>query len=229
MRALYAALAWTGLVWAGCTSAPATIAVPLDVPADFSASADGAAEQEIDTDWVASLCDSLALRLVHEALANNQTIGIAAANVAAAEAQARMAGAGGTPQVTAGGTGSRDKRNFIGFPIGGAAGGVQSTTSTSYSANLSASWEIDLWGRLRAGHAAALADFGAAQADWRAARLSLAALTLKAWFAGLEAQQQVELAQATVESYRISSDQVQARYERGLRPTLDLLLASSSL
>ena len=83
--------------------------------------------------------------------------------------------------------------------------------------------------RLRAGHAATIADLQAVEADWRAARLSLVAQTLRAYFGVVEAQRQVNLAEATVQSYDLSNRQVQSRYERGLRPTLDLLLSRASL
>ena len=54
--------------------------------------------------------DSLATQLVREALTNNHTVQIAAANVAAARAQARIVGAAKWPQASATGSGSRSKR-----------------------------------------------------------------------------------------------------------------------
>ena len=121
------------------------------------------------------------------------------------------------------------KQNFVGFPIPGSAGQVLSSTSTSYGVNLNLSWEVDLWGRLRAGTQAAIADAQAAEADWAGARLSLAAQTARAYFAAVEAGRQVELAHATVENYRVSTEQIQRRYRRGLRSSLDLRLGRSSL
>jgi multidrug efflux system outer membrane protein len=217
------------LLLAGCASAPGPRATPVAIPEDYSVAPPASAidSDGVEGDWVDAFDDSVAVRLVAEALRHNPSVGIAAANLAAARAQARISGAASRPQVQAGAAGARSKRNFIGFPIGG--GGPASTTSTTWSAEVSASWEPDLFGRLRAGRSAALADVQAAEADTRGVRLSVAAQTLRAWFALLEAQRQVELAEATVLSQRVSAEQIESRYERGLRPTLDVLLARSQL
>jgi NodT family efflux transporter outer membrane factor (OMF) lipoprotein len=59
--------------------------------------------------------------------------------------------------------------------------------------------------------------------------VSLAGQTVKAWFAVAEAEQQLQLAEATVDSFGTSTEQVRARFEQGLRPSLDVRLALSSL
>jgi NodT family efflux transporter outer membrane factor (OMF) lipoprotein len=91
------------------------------------------------------------------------------------------------------------------------------------------SWEADLWGRLSAQKAAALADFQASQADWIAFQLSLAGQIAKSWFAAVEAAKQIELSEATVTNYRTTHDQVMLRYRRGLRPSLDVRLSESNV
>ena len=50
------------------------------------------------------------------------------------------------------------------------------------------SWEIDLWGRIRAACEAAFSDFQATRAELESAHLSLAAATARAWFAVIEAR-----------------------------------------
>ena len=104
-----------------------------------------------------------------------------------------------------------------------------STISTNLGVSLDVSWEADLWGRLRAGSRAALADLQSAAADLRGAQLSIAGQTTKAYFAAAEASQQVALAAATVASFRTASDQVRDRFEQGLRPSLDVRLSLSNL
>jgi NodT family efflux transporter outer membrane factor (OMF) lipoprotein len=123
----------------------------------------------------------------------------------------------------------REQRNLIGFPIPGSEGDVLTTRSTSYGLNLSGSWELGVWGRIRSGQKAAGAEAGASAADLASARLSLAAQTVKAWAAAIEAGQQVSLARSTVDSYRVTAGQVRKRYEEGLRSPLDLRLALASL
>jgi NodT family efflux transporter outer membrane factor (OMF) lipoprotein len=91
------------------------------------------------------------------------------------------------------------------------------------------SWEADLWGRIRSSVSASLADAQAAAFETGAARLSVAAQAAKVWFALIEADQQVQLTEDTVASYRTTTEQVRDRYERGLRPPSDLRLTLSNL
>ncbi len=73
-----------------------------------------------------------------------------------------------------------------------------------------ASWEIDLWGRVRYGRRAAEDQYASAEADAAAAAQSLAALVAKAWFVAIEARQQRDLAVEMVansrETLRIAED-----------------------
>ena len=229
-----AALAFAILSFGACATAPIKQAADLgvEIPPEWStldSSWPAAGRDYGEEAWWQSFGDPIATALVDEAFAHNHDLQTAAKNVEVASAQAKMAGAPLWPQVSADGSAARTKRNFIGFPIPGAGGGVSSTTSTTYNANLVVSWEADLWGRLRSEHAAALADVEASEADWHGARQSLAAQTLRSYFAAVEARRQLDLAESTVASYSISTGQVRSRYDRGLRPSLDLLLSRSSL
>jgi NodT family efflux transporter outer membrane factor (OMF) lipoprotein len=165
--------------------------------------------------------------LVHEALVANHDLQAAAARLEQAQEVARIAVADLQPQVGAGLSAARQRQVFVGFPIPGSAGNVLSTQSTRYGVSLDATWEVDLWGRLRAGARAAVADAQAVAADVRGARLSLASQTARAWFAAVEAAEQRRLARATASSRQESAAAVRVRYEQGLRPALDLRLALS--
>ncbi len=211
-----------------CASAPKVEYPDLDLatPANWTASTPTGS---IADDWWRDLGTTRLDSLITQALAQNYDLKGAATRLAQAQAQAKAAGAPLLPQLNGTGNGSKRKQNFVGFPIPGSAGQVLSSTSTSYGVNLNLSWEVDLWGRLRAGTQAAIADAQAAEADWAGARLSLAAQTARAYFAAVEAGRQVELAHATVENYRVSTEQIQRRYRRGLRSSLDLRLGRSSL
>lgn len=211
-----------------CASAPKVEYPELDLATPTNWAAATITGSGAD-DWWRDLGPTRLDSLVSQALANNYDLKGAAARLAQAQAQAEAAGAPLMPQLSATGNGSRRKQNFVGFPIPGSDGQVLSSTSTSYGVNLNLAWEVDLWGRLRAGAQAALADAQAASADFRGARLSLAAQTARAYFAAVEAGRQVELASATVENYRLSTEQIQSRYRRGLRSSLDLRLGRSSL
>ncbi len=179
--------------------------------------------------WWAQLGDARLDSLVQQALSGNLDLRIAAARLEQAQAQARIAGAPLQPGIALGGSGSKRKQNFVGFPIPGSQGQVLSTTTYNYGVNLSASWELDLWGSLRAGTRAAMADAEAARSEYSGAQLSLVAQTARAYFAAVEAERQVELAGATVENYRLSNEQIDRRYQRGLSASLELRLGRANL
>ncbi len=166
-------------------------------------------------------------RLVADVLAGNRDLQAAAARLDAAAALGTIAGAPLWPELDGGLTGDRARRLFLGFPFGG--GGVPSSTTTVYGLNLTLRWELDVWGRVRAGAAASQADQQAALADFAGAQLSLVAQTCRAYFAAVEANRQLALATATQQSVQATTDDVQDRFRRGTRPALDVHLASTNL
>ena len=213
-------------VLSACVSAPAVRHPDIDVkiPSQWSS-----ADDPTIADWWTQLGDARLDTLVDQALRSNFNLQVTAARLTQVEAQARIAGALLQPSISANGSGARRKQSFVGFPIPNSEGRVLSTTTNSYGINLNSSWELDLWGSLRAGARAALADAQAAGAEFYGAQLSIAAQTARAYFASIEAKRQVGLAQATVDNYRISSEQIDSRYERGLSTSLELRLGRSNL
>ncbi|HLU49808.1 MAG TPA: efflux transporter outer membrane subunit [Planctomycetota bacterium] len=167
--------------------------------------------------------------IIARVLERNHDLRAAAERVFAAAAQARIAGADAAPQIAAVFDASRTRQNFIGLPIPGASGGVLSTHFTSLGVALDLTWELDLWGRIRAGRSAALADLEATYADVEAARLSLVGQAVKLWLGALEAAEQVELAEATLANYRATHETIVDRYERGLRPAIDVRFSRASI
>lgn len=227
---------WTVLVgiitltiFTGCVKTPpvGTRDVDITVPDNWTAAETKAGN--IADNWWESFGDPELTAAIEQALDNNRDLSAAAARLEQAGAQARIAGASLKPAAGVGVTGSRTRQNFIGLPIEIPGGGVPSATFNSYGVSLDVSWEVDLWGKLRASTRAAIADFQAAQAGYQAARLSLAGQTAKAYFAVVEAKQQVVLALETVENWRYAHEQVLHRYQSGVRSSLDVRLALSNL
>src|SRR6185369_15892211 len=77
---------------------------------------------------------------------------------------------------------------------------------------LNASLELDVWGRIRYGEAAAQAQFASADADYAFARQSLAAMVAKSYFFAIEAALQRSIAQGVLgssnELLRVSQDRL---------------------
>ncbi len=180
-------------------------------------------------DWWTSFGDASLDQVVSRVLERNQDLRAAAARIEVAEAEARMASAPELPQLDLGFNLGRQRQNFVGLPIPGAEGKVLSRTFTSTGLSLNLGWEVDLWGKVKAGKLAAMANTQARRAELAAARLSLSAQAARAWFSATEARRQVELARSSVENYRTSSRRIQARFESGIRPALDLRLALAEL
>jgi len=219
------------VVLAGCSVAAPPATTPetgVEVPDEWSAET-GDLVGSPDPMWWNAFGDERLTALVQEALESNRDLLAAAARVRQAEATARIAGADLEPQVGVGLNGSRQKQNFVGFPIPGAEDRVLSTVYSRYGVSMDVSWEIDLWGRLGAQAREGMANFQASRADLAGARLSIAGQAAKAWFALGEARLQLELAERTVETFRRSTGQTRSRFERGIRPSLDVRLALAQL
>ena len=169
--------------------------------------------------WLASFNDPLLAQLVREAQENNLDLQVAAAGVEQARALARQAGADLSPG--------------LGLSLGGERGGrLESGTgaaSSGYSGGLQASWELDLWGRIRSGAAQATASAEAAAADFKFAQYSVAANTALAYFAIIEANLQTAIAEESLGLLRETLRIVEAQYNEGVASSQDLALTRSDL
>ena len=80
---------------------------------------------------------------------------------------------------------------------------------------MAASWELDLWGRLKNLDKASRENLIQAQADYNAAKLSLVANTAKSWFNLITAQQLLNLAEKTRDSYMANARIIERNYKAG--------------
>lgn len=112
--------------------------------------------------------------LSQAALAGAPSLAQAAARIDAARAGARGAGAERLPNLTADASTRRNRINPAQFGQAGQQGFIP-REQTSYGANINASWDIDLFGRLKAQERAALARIDAATAQAQGVRLALLA------------------------------------------------------
>ena len=231
MKHLLQIMTAAALAATGCASSPPAADPNLNVQLPSGWTAPGLIDDGAPSNnpaWWTAFSDDGLNSVVDECLGNNHDLRLAAVRVDRAAAQATISGADTLPALRLQADGAKSQRNFIGFPIPGMQG-IPRNRFSNYGAALNLSWELDIWGRVRSGKSAALADQEAALADFHGARLSLVGQTCKAWFAALEAARQAELARATVDNYSSSEKQVRERYERGLRSALDLRLARANL
>jgi outer membrane protein, multidrug efflux system len=94
---------------------------------------------------------------------------------------------------------------------------------------LSASWELDLWGRVRYARAAAVADAASAQADFEFARQSIAATVARSWFLATEAGLQAEVARVQIARGETLLGLAQDRSRVGIGNDEDVYVARATL
>jgi NodT family efflux transporter outer membrane factor (OMF) lipoprotein len=164
--------------------------------------------------WLASFNDAQLAAAVMEALQHNADLRTGAARVEQAQLYAKLAGARLWPSVDAlargGGKLSGDNT--------GLQGGV-----------LTVAWELDLWGRVRYGRAAAAAEASSAELDFEFARQSLAASVARNWFLATEAQLQVEVARSTIRDSESLVKLAEDRARVGVGNDEDIFVARGSL
>lgn len=167
--------------------------------------------------WLATFKDPVLSALVYEALLRNYDLAATAARVEAARAQALIEGAPRRPQLDFAPGFQRSREVFD-------DGGTRAFYETRWTLPFNLSWEIDLWGRIRAAQEAAEAELLATVEDLESARLSLAARTAQAYFELAEADLQVEVAATSVRDRETIAKLVQGRFQRGLTGGLDVRL-----
>ncbi len=204
----------TALIVTACAGTPQlAIAPELDLPDAYFSVPETAGPQ--DPDWVASLGDPALEDLVAEAMGANPGLAIARANLEAALASARAAGAPRLP--SAEGTVSGTVRDIaVGSP-------------EVYSAGIEITWQADVWGRISDAARAGTLSAEASAADLAGAQLSIAASVANNWFALAEARLQRELAERDVETRSRQLEIVERRFVRGIARSSDVRTARSAL
>ncbi len=164
----------TAVALAGCASAPdaaSTLAAaavapawqaPLPTAATNAGVAHGGSRAELAR-WWSQFDDPLLARLVDAAEAVSPSVASAGARIAQARATRAAAGAALLPSLDASVSANRGRQD-VSAPLG-----------SSQGAALQSSWELDVFGRNRAGRDAAEARLIGAEAGWHDARVAVAA------------------------------------------------------
>src|SRR5450432_2804900 len=172
--------------------------------------------------WISTFDDPELTRIVEQAIIYNPDLRAAAARVEASRYAVRVAAASLYPRIAAKILGEVQGQNLGGDltrgieppSLGGIPGvdngggsaldiSVDSSSQRGvYGLGIGAAWEADVWGRVRSKKAAAQAESDALAADYEFARESLAAAVANAYFSTIEAAQQAENAQETLDLYQ---------------------------
>lgn len=166
--------------------------------------------------------------LASQALANSPTLAEALARIDQARAGASRAGAERLPNIGANASVTGQRTNPIQFGASLPPGVEFDTERVSYAANLTARWDPDIFGRLRAQERAALARVDAADANSRAVRNALLAEIA----ASVIDWRTLEARQAAIEEDLAAAEELArlagVREEAGIAPGFDRVRATSA-
>jgi multidrug efflux system outer membrane protein len=174
-----------------------------------------------DIGWRDFLRDARLQRLVEIALANNRDLRVAMLNVEQVRAQYRIQRSSLFPQV--GGFADATRAHT---PAAVSTSGKASTTQT-YEVGVSASWEIDFFGRLRSLDAAALQQYFATGYARQAAEVLLVSQVADQYLALLAFDEQLQVTQATAATAKASYDIVKLQFDTGTGTELALRQAQT--
>ena len=205
------------VVLAGCAVGPDYQRPAQALPAQYPISTEtpAAAAAEVPAQWWTLYGQPELDRLVAQALERNRDIEQAVARVEQADALARQAGAALLPRVDLNASGGRAHVSPLTLPPNGGTG-------NQYQLGLSASFEIDFWGRLRRTREAARAQLLSSTYARDTINLSIAALTAQAWFGLRALDEQVTLTSSTLQTREEGLRLLNLRQEKGTGSQLDV-------
>lgn len=172
-------------------------------------------EFKVPERWWNVFADAELDRLEARVVIDNQSLKAAEAQYRAARAAVASASAARLPSVTGAADTSR-----------GRSAGV---TANSFGLSASATWEIDLWGRVRHSIEVAQARAEASASDLAAARLSTQALLAQTWFQLRASDLQRQLLQRTLSVDARFLQLTRDRHDAGVASGLDVAQAETQL
>lgn len=226
------------LVLTGCAVGPDFVRPSPAVPDDWTSWRSGdvslriptEATQALPAQWWQAFNDATLDALQRRAFDASPDLRTAALRFAQARAQRSTVAAQHGPEVNASGSATRQRQSEHGastrmIGILGAAPNLNELLAepfTLYQAGFDASWELDLWGRVRRSVEAADADVDLQAALLDLARLSLASDVARNYFELRTAQRQIRLMREDIAALEGRAALLQARVESGVLDHTDL-------
>ncbi|MCH8619737.1 efflux transporter outer membrane subunit [Undibacterium sp. TS12] len=213
------------LVLAGCASVGPDYQRPaLETPASLATLASGKPVAAVDfAAWWKSFQDPVLNNLLDEATANNQDLLLAAARIEEARAVAVGTNSNRYPSVDANLGASRSRTSENAGKLGTGA----SPYSKDFQLGLTASYEVDFWGKLARADEAARARLLAQEANRGLVQSSLYANVAQTYFSLRASDAQLTLADSALKTRQENLRLQQKRYAAGAIGELDLHLAES--
>ena len=213
------------ILFTGCFSLEPKLE-PLDskvIPLEWNNPVDTKTQEDltqIKPSWGNFIQNDTLKKVVEIAIKNNKDLKIALLNIQSARATYRISRADSFPNVNA----NADVSHAINI---NSANGT--TTSHNYSANISASYEIDLFGKVQSLNESALQSYLSTQFAANTVKVSLIAETINAWLTIATHNEQLRLSTETVENLKKAYELTQKRFAAGVISQADVLDASAAL
>lgn len=222
MRLMAPAIA-AALLLGGCTMMPDYQAPESPVPNEVG-NRNQTPDSVVLPGWEDLFPDPQLRTLIHTALTNNRDLRLAMLDVAEARAQYGIEKSALFPEIGVNGDGTRQR-----VPADLSSTGDSAITS-QYSVGLGvASYELDLFGRVRSLEQSALQSYLATEEARRSARITLVSEVANAYLTLLADQQKLRISEETVASQNESVNLVEGRYDAGLGSELDVRQAQIAL
>lgn len=203
----------------GCAVGPDYRRPAVEVPAAWRLSPTEAAEIS-NADWWDQFQDPVLSDLVKTALENNKDLRIATASVDQAFAQYGITRSAQFPQVSADASATRQRASSnTTLPVGG--------TYNDFQLNLSASFELDIWGKLRRATEAARASLLASEEARRTVVLTAVSSVANGYIQLRALDRQLEIARFTSQTFAEAARLQRIRFEGGAIPESDYRQAES--
>jgi len=166
-------------------------------------------------------------RLETLAATNNQSLAAAVANFDQARAAVKVARADFVPQVEASPSVTRQRTSANSSPTGNSFS--RSKTFNQFNVTGDASWELDLWGRVRRAVEGARARLDSSAADLESVRLSIQAEVAMNYFTLRSLDEQSALLQKTADTFAKALEMTRNRKTGGIATDLDVAQAETQL
>lgn len=197
----------------------------LETPAEHRGALDPAGAASLaDLPWWEVYRDPVLQGLVREALAKNLDLRVACARVEQARALLGIAHADRHPQV---GVELGASRNYV--SDAGSQFAFPDRLSSSFRAAIGATWELDLWGRIRRASEAAWADMLASEEGRRAVVVTLVGDVAATYVELLALDWQLAITHQTVDGRTQTRDLFQKRLDGGLGSELEVARSAGDL
>ena len=164
-----------------------------------------------DISWNNYFSDNILLGLIEEGLTNNYDLQIAYTSIMQAEASLRMAQKAYFPDVSLAGA-----VNYQSNSMGDKGKKVFGYNSAQYSLGVTASWEADIWGKMRRQSKAQYAQFLYSRAYFNLIKTSLIANIATSYYSLLALDEQLRITNQTISLLKESTETMQALMEAGM-------------